>query len=310
MTTTKGEAPEAHAILDRVLMGLARNRIPGYHFLGNFLHFSTEEDDNGTISKLTTGPHCVDAEGQIDLTFLGVFIDVAMANATRKALDHYGRLATLSLSLQLNGRPLVGVISARSTFHSLLDSKSRTQAYVQTELSNDDGPLGFGHTNFMIIETDPFVPKTQPSEMSPLTVDELTEQESQIYQQSVAALNTDCGINNFSHAFYNLEAETSSQGAHGTFNNGPHIDNRVGHLQGGIQLGLACNVAQGAVGDEFGLTGVTVTYMRPGQGNTFNVISRIVSKGKSTALIETVIQDSNGKSIMQASTNYSRLADT
>jgi len=35
-----------------------------------------------------------------------------------------------------------------------------------------------------------------------------------------------------------------------------------------------------ALGDTFGLTGVTVTYVQPGQGETVDVITRIVSRGK------------------------------
>ena len=48
--------------------------------------------------------------------------------------------------------------------------------------------------------------------------------------------------------------------------NGPHIGNRVGHVQGGLTLTFAQATARAALPQDWLLNGITAGYVSPGEG--------------------------------------------
>ena len=93
-------APE----LGYVLSGIARTRVPGFNFPGNFLQvaFDSVTRDAATLS-LDAGPHCVERDGQVSVGAMAVLADMALATSLRETLGRWTRLSTVSLSLQFTG---------------------------------------------------------------------------------------------------------------------------------------------------------------------------------------------------------------
>jgi hypothetical protein len=74
------------AIRERVLRGLALNRIPGLHFPGNFLDVSFDRvGRKGVRLSLDPGPWCTDAAGEADLAALAMLADLALGASMRAA---------------------------------------------------------------------------------------------------------------------------------------------------------------------------------------------------------------------------------
>lgn len=100
-------------IRSQVLRGLALNREPGYHFVGNFLEISFDriatEDARLTLD---TAPHCVEADGQINLGAFAVLADLALAATVRADLDPATRLGTVNMNLNFTGARLTGRLEA------------------------------------------------------------------------------------------------------------------------------------------------------------------------------------------------------
>src|SRR5579872_493085 len=99
-------------IRDRVLRGLAANRIPGFHFAGSFLGVSFEDiSASGSRIRLEGGPHCTESDGQVSLGAVAMIADIALAVTIRAALDSDRvRLATVSMHLQFTGARMEGPI--------------------------------------------------------------------------------------------------------------------------------------------------------------------------------------------------------
>src|SRR5258706_11595247 len=94
----------------RVLAGIARNRIPGFHFAGNFLGVSYDRvEAQATRVSLEPGPHCVDRHGETSIGAIAMLADIALAASVRAALDSMmTRLATVSMHMHFTGAPLGG----------------------------------------------------------------------------------------------------------------------------------------------------------------------------------------------------------
>jgi len=93
-------------------------------------------------------------------------------------------------------------------------------------------------------------------------------------------------------------------GATATMKNGPHIGNRVGHAQGGIQLGLAAVTAAAALPANWALIGISGWYISPGEGTSLRARSEIVHHGRLTAVVRTQLTGKDGRRVLEAVTTH------
>jgi acyl-coenzyme A thioesterase PaaI-like protein len=85
---------------------------------------------------------------------------------------------------------------------------------------------------------------------------------------------------------------------------GPHIANRVGHVQGGITLGLAVATACDAAPSGMTLSSASAWYLRPGQGDALRVRAEVVHAGRTTALVRTQVLAGDGAVALEAVTQH------
>lgn len=86
--------------------------------------------------------------------------------------------------------------------------------------------------------------------------------------------------------------------------NGPHIGNRVGHVQGGLLLGLAATTACGALPYSWALTGISAWYTSPGEGRTLKARSKILHHGRITSVVRTQITGKNNRRVLEVVTTH------
>ena len=305
----------SHPILERARIAVALNRTPGYHFCGNFFNLLYDDVDNQhSIVHMDPAVQCADQDGQLSMTAFAMLADMGLATGIRFGLDKTTRLATVSISLQLTGAPRLGRASASSKSQGFIQGASAQQGLSQTRITAGDDLICIGHGAFMILPVPggkildpiPWV-ETKPPENPPLDLSTLSDDEAWVLKRVEQAIekNTSEGGNFVTH-FLGLYPVVQENGAHVVIENGAHIANRVKHVQGGIVLALGMETAAAALGAEWLLSGVTATYISPGEGETISATSTIVHRGRMTAVVSTQVMNSTGRKALEVITTHAR----
>jgi acyl-coenzyme A thioesterase PaaI-like protein len=302
-------------IRDRVLRGIALNRTPGFHFAGNFLSPSYDHVSVEAVhASLNVGPYCVDANGGINYGALAVFADLAVASNVRAGHDRAARLATVNMNMHFTGAPMTGRIEAKTALQGyVVNSTSRQGAGTVTITANGQ-PVCFGTGAFMVLsppkgvalyamelrrESDPEVPLVPESEF--------TRDERMIIQHADDALAVSHD-GAFIRRFWGINTHALNKGAAGILKNGPHVGNRVGHLQGGITMGLGMATAETALPTSWMISAVSAWFISPGEGRVIKAKSKIIHHGRLTSVVRTQITGKNNRRVMEMVTTHAHKA--
>ncbi|ANN70678.1 acyl-CoA thioesterase domain-containing protein [Bordetella bronchialis] len=309
----RGAAPSALApTLQRVLRAIRRRREHGFHFAGNFLAVSfdrvtTEE------SLVSMKAECHARDGTIDGTALGVLADLALAAPVRAALPADTRLATVNMQLQLTGAPCHAPVTARSSFHGFIHGAAGRQAVSRVTLHGAGQEIGLGTATFMVLDLPPgtpipFLTPVDPAlDEAPLLDPErdLDPGERALFEHARMALGDSKADDDFLDRLWGYRTRPHKGGASGTLANGPHIGNRVGHVQGGVLLGFAQATSQAALPAGWGLSSVTACYVSPGEGRELKAQAEIVHQGRTTAVTRVAIATDEGRRVLEVLATHS-----
>lgn len=304
--------------LQQVLKGLALNRQPGWNFPGNFLEVSFDEvlQDSARLS-LEPGVHCVDADGQMNLGALSLLADVGMAVTLRRRVGLPTRMATVSMSLQFTGAPLKGRLESRARLDGFFKDATAQQGMTRSEIFAGETLVCTASGSFVAlgnregIAALPLRRRGIDAEVAPLALGELTQEEQAVYARAESALQASPQApQSFIERFWGLlpQRVEGQQGASCEFVNGLHVGNRVGHTQGGLSFALAASTANGALGDDWRLAGISAWYLNPGTGPALQADADIVHQGGLTAVVRTKISDDRGRTVLEAVSNHVRAA--
>lgn len=302
-------------IREEVLRGIAWNRVPGYHFAGNYVGTMFEQvGREGARVQMDPGVHTAEPDGTLNIGALALLADVAMGASIRACLDPRVRLATTSLHLQFIGVAPREPLEAIATFHGNFRGSPGQHAMSGVSVCQGGEKVCFGNAVFMVVpapggkELPPFPWRSRRELQVALPdIDTLDPEESLILRRTEALLAAGAHrANSFIRRFLGYEARRHEQGATSTMANGPHIGNRVGHVQGGVLVGLAAVTAQEALDGTWGLTSVSASFMRPGAGTEVHATSRIVHRGRHTALVRTEVLG-DGKLVLDVMTTHAFL---
>jgi acyl-coenzyme A thioesterase PaaI-like protein len=306
-----------HPIIKKARRAIALNRTPGYHFCGNFFDFVYDKaSPEHSVVHVNPDMQNLDCRQDVHPIVLAVLADMGLATGIRFSLDHHTRLATVSLNLQLTGIPARGRLVATNDTQGKLHGAKGSQGMSQTRITVGDKLLAVGHGTFMILPvpngvTLPPVPWVYtPAPLDPpLDLQTLTADERWIIDRVKDSIrhSQKTGEEFLTH-FLNFQPVQQDQGANCDVLNGPHIANRVGHVQGGVILGLGMLTANAALGDEWMLSGVCATYISPGEGESIHAKAKIVHQGRMTAVVQTAIYNKNGRQALEVLSTHARLA--
>lgn len=294
-------------ISDRVLRALALNRAGGFHFAGRFLDADFQPIDGGIRATLEGGRHCLDARGEVDLISLCIFFDVALGVSVRETLSHFGRMATTNINLRLNGVPRVGIIRTEAMFQGMIAGVEGRFGLSRLELTGDRGVIGSATAQFAVMSGGTVEARYQRvADDARLSRDELTDEERIVMARADKALAQG---GSFIEGFWGVACEATAEGATSTITNGAHVANRVGHLQGGVQLGIAGITALAALGpDDWLTTSIDGSYLRPGEGSAFCGVAEVRHRGRTTAVVFFRLFDEQGRVILTATSTHARRA--
>ena len=316
-------------IRNRILRGLALNRTLGYHFTGNFLSLSFEKNTETEVQlSMAAGPHNVEANGNVSYGALAVLADIALAANVRAGHTPSSRLATVQMNLQFTGAPMTGRLHAASSLQGYVDHITSKQGAGQVTVSANGKPVCYGVGTFMVLNPPKGVAlypmshrKDSDAVVAPLAEGELQRDERRVLAFADAALadshnethsETHIGAHrggSFIRRFWGFDTHAITGGASGKLNNGPHVGNRVGHLQGGITMGLGIATAETALPASWMLSAVTAWYISPGEGRVIKARSKIIHHGRLTSVVRTEITGKNKRRVMEMITTHAHKAE-
>jgi acyl-coenzyme A thioesterase PaaI-like protein len=100
--------------------------------------------------------------------------------------------------------------------------------------------------------------------------------------------------------------QASAEGARCTIGNGPHLGNRVGHLQGGLQLGMAIVTAEATLPPGWMTSGISTFFIGAGVGAEITAEARVEHPGRNTAVVRTRLTAPGGQRVLDATTTHIR----
>lgn len=303
----------------RLLAGLAADRTPGFSFTGHFL--DTTWPWVGTDRAKVTippGPWSSDRNGRIELTALLMTIDIALSTATRLFIIPGERLATTNLHARFTGAPLAG----QPLFEGIYEGESTGDAVGQllsrAVVTCGDTALCHASATFVRLPPPPGgrvltpLPWQQPDfkPATPLDPAELDAREREVLATAEAAIAaSNAGDASFLRHFWNiLPVPVDGGGAYSRMTTGPHTANRVGHVQGGLLMGLAAETAMAAVPRHTVLSNITAWFLSPGKGTALECTSTPIHTGRSFAVVKTEILGEGGVRVLEAVTAHATAA--
>jgi acyl-coenzyme A thioesterase PaaI-like protein len=303
---------DATLIRERVLRGLALNRTPGYHYTGNFLEFSFERVTEPLVHMtMPAGPHITEANGNCNYAMVAVFADMAMAANIRAGHQPYSRLATVQMNLQFTGAPMTGALQLESRLQDYIAGITSKQGATTVTVTANGKPVCLGTGAFMVLDPPPGVAlynmelrKAGDPPVAPLDENLLTSEERKVLMVADAAIARMQSGEAFIQGFLGVRTHQLENAAKGELKNGPHIGNRVGHVQGGITMGLGIATAEAALPANWMLSSVTAWYISPGEGRTLKARSKVVHRGRLTAVVRTEIFGKNNRRVMEMTTAH------
>lgn len=301
-----------HPLRRRVLTTLALDRTPGFTFAGNYLgvRFVDTSPQQARV-QIDAGEHCEDETGSVDWGAVCLLADVAMATAVRARLAPEQRLATVSMHLQFNGEALRGALEGIGECPHFVAGADSRQGLCRVVMHADGQPVMFGTGAFMVMDPPPGrsmypLQSAVHATATPLAIDALDDRERAILARADEILDGAAASRGFLRRFWGFDATPTLTGAACSVVNGPHLANRVGYLQGGLQMGLALETATVALSPDWALSAISSCFLSQGQGTGFTAEARIERRGRNTALVRTVVSDDGGRPVLTSDTTHLR----
>ncbi len=302
----------ARAIRRQVLLALARNRAPGYHYPGYLLGCRWPrigEDELETA--MPGGPEGRNVDGSVNLAAFCVLLDITLATSARLKRERGVRQATVHLHAQFTGAPLRGELTAHARLTGYAANSAATESIPSGTFYAGGVPVCQASGTFIALPPPPGVnmaplpwQREGAEPDTPLTLKELTPEERLVTRACNGALRRADSRHGFIEHFWGALPVATADGARYTVKIGPHHGNRVGHVQGGLLLGLAATGARAAAPGHSVLSAIAAWYISPGQGRALKIRSRRVHAGRSFAVVRTEIANADGSRVLEVVSHH------
>jgi acyl-coenzyme A thioesterase PaaI-like protein len=300
------------AIRRRVASALAANRLPGFHFPGYLLGLEWPRIGADNLREtMPDGPHCRSADGTIALSAFSVLLDTALATAPRLKIKRGVRQATVHLHAQFTGRPLQGALSANARLESFSAGGAVREAQSSAKIYAGGKPVCHAMGSFVVLPPPAGVklaPLPWQSRSSaaqrPLDEADFDVREAATMAACDAALERADERASFIEHFWGTLPRETTDGARCRVRLGPQHGNRVGHVQGGLLLGLAAVTAQTAAPRHPRLSAISAWFISPGQGHSLKVRSERYHEGRSFAGIRTEVRNADGTRVLEVVSHH------
>jgi len=303
---------EDQLIRHQVQLALAANRTPGYHYPGYLLGCHWPRIGKADLDAvLPGGPQGRNVDGTANLAGFCILLDVALATAARLEVERGARQATVHLHAQFTGVPLRGELRAHARLDGYTIGAAARQSMVHGTVYAGDAPVCHASGTFIRLPPPPGVTlaplpwqRQSGESASPLDPKEFTTDERAIMKACNAALRRADQQHAFIEHLWGALPVPTGTGSRCTVKIGPQHANRIGHVQGGLLLGLAAITARAAAPQHPQLSGISAWYISPGQGRALKITSRRFHEGRSFAAVRTEIRNADGSRALEVVSHH------
>jgi len=303
---------EDHFIRRQAQLALAANRTPGYHYPGYLLGCHWPRIGKKDLDAvLPDGPQGRNVDGTANLAGFGILLDIALATAARLEVERGARQATVHLHAQFTGVPLRGELRAHASLDGYTTGSAARQSLVHGTIYAGDATVCHASGTFIQLPPPPGVTlaplpwqRQSGESASPLYPKEFTTDERAIMKACDAALRRADQQHAFIEHFWGALPLQTETGSRCTVRIGPQHANRVGHVQGGLLLGLAAITARAAAPQHPQLSGISAWYISPGQGRALKITSKRFHDGRSFAAVRTEVRNANGSRVLEVVSHH------
>jgi len=303
---------EDQLIRHQVQLALAANRTPGYHYPGYLLGCHWPRIGKADLDAvLPGGPQGRNVDGTANLAGFCILLDVALATAARLEVERGARQATVHLHAQFTGVPLRGELRAHARLDGYTIGAAARQSMVHGTVYAGDAPVCHASGTFIQLPPPPGVTlaplpwqRQSGESASPLDPKEFTTDERAIMKACNAALRRADQQHAFIEHLWGALPVPTGTGSRCTVKIGPQHANRIGHVQGGLLLGLAAITARAAAPQHPQLSGISAWYISPGQGRALKITSRRFHEGRSFAAVRTEIRNADGSRVLEVVSHH------
>jgi len=308
----KEPSPDDQLIRRQVLLALAANRTPGFHFPGHLLgcHWPRIGEDD-LDAAMPDGPQGRNVDGSASLAGFCVLLDVALATAARLKVERGARQATVHLHAQFTGATLRGELRTHTRMDGFTTGAAARQGMTSGTVYAGGVPACHASGTFIQLPPPPGVTlaplpwQRESGELaSPLKLKDLEPDERVVMRACNSALRRADSQRAFIEHFWGALPVATADGARCRIRIGPQHGNRVGHVQGGLLLGLAAINACAAAPQHPQLSAIAAWYISPGQGRALKIASRRFHEGRSFAAVRTEIRNADGSRVLEVVSHH------
>ena len=309
----KSSHPGASAIRRQVLVALAENRTPGFHFPGHLLGCAWPRIGEDELEQtMLERPLSRNVDGTTNLAAICVLLDTALATASRLKIERGARQATVHLHAQFTGASLRGELKAHARMNGYTSGAAALQSMTSGSLHANGVPVCRASATFVVLPPPPGVnlaplPWQRDDSgvpIAPLESRALDPEERAVLRACDAALRRADGRHAFIEHFWGILPVVTESGARCTVKLGPQHANRVRHVQGGLLLGLAAITARAAAPAHPQLSATAAWYISPGQGRALKIASKRFHEGRSFAAVRTEIRNADGTRVLEVVSHH------
>lgn len=251
-----------------------------------------------------------DGKGELDLCALAAIADAALGAPSDMKTGSRVRPATAHIELQLTGAPRRGDTAVETRFVGFTGRSRVKQSLVSANIKCGGTPVAYLSAACVLLDLPedrartpwPWLPedfRLAPQQSIELDADELAALEA--CERAEAAATAE---HRFIEHFWCGIPEASNGEAHLRVKVTPHLGNRMGHVQGGLLLGMAMKVANAATPRGMQLSNISAYFVSPGVGPVLDVHSTISHQGRRLATVCTQISGASGKLVLEAASQH------
>lgn len=299
------------ALCERVARALTLNRQAKLNFPGIFMDvYGAETGDGGVMLKVRDDPTLRDGAGELNWSALSVLVDVALGSVTRLKAGPAARPATVQLQMQMTGAPSRGDVATHAEFVSFSDGPGVRQCFTTGRITAGDTLIGHASGAFVMLD----LPEGQTQRQhpwvaqevldAPLEPVELDENEREAIKACRRAEKAASAEHPFIDHFWCGIPRRGEGSAQLNIKVTPHLGNRVGHVHGGVLLGMAAQAACAAAPADMRLSNIAAWYISPGLGPRLKVRSKAIQQGRNLAVVRTQVLGATGKLVLEVTTQH------
>ena len=299
------------ALCERVERTLLISREAKLAFPGVFMRINGRETGDGAATLMFKDDLTFrNRSGELDWCALCALVDALLGTVSDMKTGPRVRPATAHVELQMTGASTRGDLVVEARFVAFSETSRVRQSLVSAAVKSGETLVGHASAACVLLALTedrarvpwPWLPegfRLEARDSMAFDANELLALEACELAEAAAT-----EAHPFIEHFWCGIPQANEGKAHLRVRVTPHLGNRIGHVQGGLLLGMAVKVANAAAPEDMRLSNVSAYFVSPGVGPVVDVHSQLTQRGRSLATVRTQILGGSGKVVLETTSQH------